>query len=113
MILPLARQPDGEFYVLFSAILLLTAAPVAAPAIPEPKPAEMSSAEIRAHNKSLDRTHPYFIKCVRETDTGSLVARKPVCKTNERWSLLERHGRDSAEQMATDMTTRSASSGAN
>lgn len=113
MILPQVRQPDGEFYVLFSAILLLTAAPAAVPAIPEPKPAEMSSVEIRAHNKTLDRTHPYFIKCVREADTGSLVARKPVCKTNERWSLMERHTRAAADQMASDMTARSASSSGN
>lgn len=97
----------------FAAILLLAAAPAAMPEIPEPKPAEMTSAEIRAHNKQLDRAHPYYIKCVREADTGSLVARKPVCKTNERWALLERSTRAGADQMASDMTTRSASGSSN
>lgn len=96
-----------------TAILLLTAAPTAAANLPmpEPKPAEMTAAEIRAHNKSVDRAHPYFIKCVREADTGSLVARKPVCKTNERWALLEKSTRSSTAEMASDMTTRSAASG--
>lgn len=96
-----------------AAILLLAAAPAATPDIAEPKPGEMTAAQIRAHNKLLDRTHPYYIKCVREADTGSLVARKPVCKTNERWALLERSTRAGADQMATDMTTKSASGGAN
>lgn len=99
--------------MLFSAILLFTATAAVESTMPEPNPSEMTAAEIRAHNKTLDRTAPYYIKCVREADTGSLVARKPVCKTNERWALLERRGRADAEQMATDMTTRSASSGAN
>ncbi len=99
--------------MLFSAILLFTAAAAVESTMPEPNPSEMTAAEIRAHNKTLDRTAPYYIKCVREADTGSLLARKPVCKTNERWALLERRGRADAEQMATDMTTRSASSGAN
>lgn len=94
-----------------SAFLLLTAAPVAAVTIPEPQPAEMTASQIREHNKTLDRTHPYYIKCVREADTGSLVARKPICRTNERWSLLEKATRASTDQMAADMTTRSASSG--
>lgn len=99
--------------MIVSAILLLAAAPAATPAMPEPQPSEMTAAEIRAHNKTLDRTDPYYIKCVREADTGSLVARKPVCKTNERWALLEKRTRAGADQMATDMTTRSASGGSN
>ncbi len=99
--------------MIFSAILLLTAASAATPASPEPNPSEMTAAEIRAHNKTLARTDPYYIKCVREADTGSLVARKPVCKTNERWALMERHTRAAADQMAADMTTRSASSSGN
>lgn len=94
-----------------SAFLLLTAAPVAAVTIPEPQPAEMTASAIREHNKALDRAHPYFIKCVREADTGSLVARKPVCRTNERWSLLEKATRVSTAEMASDLTTRSAASG--
>lgn len=110
MITPVACA-KGNFKVLVSAILLLTAAPVAAaPTIAEPNPTDMTAADIRAHNKQLDRTHPYYIKCVREADTGSLVARKPVCKTNERWALLEKRARAGADDMAADMTARSASS---
>lgn len=98
--------------MILSAILL-TAATATTPVIAEPKPADMTAAEIRAHNKTLDRKDPYFIKCVREAETGSLVARKPVCRTNERWAALERATRAGADQMAADMTTRSASGGSN
>jgi len=93
------------------AILLLTAAPTSAAAMPEPNPAEMTASEIRAHNKQLDRKDPYFIKCVREADTGSLVGRRPVCRTNERWALLEKAQQAGADQLARDMTTNSHSSG--
>lgn len=93
------------------AALLLTAAPANAAAMPEPNPAEMSASEIRAHNKQLDRKDPYYIKCVREADTGSLVGRKPVCRTNERWAVLEKAARAGADQLASDMTTNSHSSG--
>jgi hypothetical protein len=93
------------------AILLLTAAPASAAAMPEPKPSEMSASEIRAQNKLLDRKDPYYIKCVREADTGSLVGRKPVCRTNERWAVLEKGTRAGADQLASDMTTNSHSSG--
>lgn len=100
--------------MLASALLLLSSAPVVVtPAIPEPNPTEMSSAEIRTHNKALDRTHPYFIRCVRQADTGSLVARKPVCRTNERWALLDKASRRAADELAGDMTSRSAQGGAN
>ena len=37
-----------------------SAAPASATTMPEPNPAEMSAAEIRAHNKQLDRKDPYF-----------------------------------------------------
>lgn len=93
------------------ALVLLTAAPASAPTIPEPKPSEMTASEIRAHNKSLDRNDPYFIKCVRQADTGSLVGRRPVCRTNERWALLEKAARASTDQLAADMITNSHSSG--
>lgn len=96
--------------MIVSAILLLAAAPAATPIVAEPNPADMTAAQIRDHNKQLDRTHPYFIKCVREADTGSLVARKPVCKTNERWAILEKRTRSGADDIASDMTARSASS---
>ena len=93
------------------ALLLLTAAPAIAAPPSEPDPSRMSAAEIRDHNKQLDRKDPYYIKCVREADTGSLVGRKPVCRTNERWAVLEKSARAGADQLANDMTTNSHSSG--
>ncbi|MEY4670601.1 MAG: hypothetical protein RLZZ415_480 [Pseudomonadota bacterium] len=91
--------------------LLLTTAPVTASVVAEPNPAVMSAAEIRAFNKQLDRKDPNYIKCVREADTGSLVGRKPVCRTNARWAVQERAARATADQLANDMTTNSHASG--
>lgn len=99
---------------LFALLLLAAApasAPTAAPELAEPKPADMTPSEIRAFNKLVDRNHPYFIKCVKQSDTGSLVGRRPACRTNERWSLLEKAARASSDQLASDMTSRSHASG--
>lgn len=97
--------------MLVSAIFLLTAAPVSVVSLPEPNPSKMTAAEIREHNKQLDRKDPCYIKCVREADTGSLVGRKPVCRTNQRWAALEQAARAGADQLATDMTNNSHASG--
>lgn len=100
--------------MLLSALILLAAGTAAAtPTVVEPNPSDMTTAEIRAHNKQLDRKHPFFIRCVREADTGSLLARKPVCRTNARWELLDKASRRATDELASDMTTRSAQSGAN
>jgi hypothetical protein len=102
---------------MFSAILLALsaqAAPAAATAdIPEPNPSDMSKSEIREHNAKLTRTHRYYIRCVKAADTGSLVARKPVCRTNERWALLERAGSAQAREMADAAVSNSASNSGN
>ena len=108
-----AELAAEEITVLVSALLLLAAAPTAAPAVAEPKPSDMSAAEIRAFNKTVDKKHPYYIKCVREADTGSLVGRKPVCRTNERWALLEKQTRNATADLARDMVGQSASSASN
>lgn len=102
---------------MIPAILLVLSAqgtPVVATAeVSEPNPSTMSKAEIREHNAKLARTDPFYIKCVKAADTGSLVARKPVCRTNERWALFDRAGRDQAREMADAAISNSASSGGN
>ena len=98
---------------LLSALVLAltsTAPAVPAVAIPEPNPSQMSKAEIRAHNAQVGRSHPYFIRCVKAPDTGSLVARRALCRTNERWAPYDAAGREAARTMADDAVARSASS---
>jgi hypothetical protein len=98
--------------ILSAFVLALTAAAPAVPAadIPEPNPSQMSKAEIRAHNAKVGRNHPYFIRCVKAPDTGSLVARRALCRTNARWAPYDAAGRDAARTMADDAVARSASS---
>lgn len=94
--------------LLLATLLLAAQAP--ATDIDEPIPAEMSKSEIREFNKLVDRTHPYYIRCVKAADTGSLVARRAVCRTNAQWGIFDNRGNDQARDVGDEMTTRSASS---
>ena len=102
---------------MIPAILIVLAAQGAAstaPAdIPEPTPSAMSKSEIREHNSKLDRTHPYYIRCVKAPDTGSLVARRQTCRTNAQWAPFDRAGADQARDMGDEARSRSASSSSN
>lgn len=81
--------------------------------IPEPRTSLMSKSEIRDHNAKLDRSHRFYIRCVKAPDTGSLVARRAVCRTNDQWAAVEAAGRDQARDMADEAVARSARSGSN
>jgi hypothetical protein len=96
--------------ISFISALLAMASVEPAAAIPEPRPSAMSKSEIRDHNAKLDRKHRYFIRCVKAPDTGSLVARRSVCRTNDQWAAVEAAGRDQARNMADETVARSASS---
>lgn len=94
----------------FTTLLLaLTAAAPMVGDIPEPNPSEMTRAEINAFNAKLDRSHPYYIKCEKAPATGSLVPRKSVCKTNERWAVLGRGTSDQVREAVTPAGTGSQS----
>lgn len=88
--------------MLIVSILLVTAAEalpvIATQAIAEPDPKTMSQSEIRVFNAKLAREHPYFIRCVKRADTGSLVKRNFSCRTNAQWHFTE----DRANQDARD-----------
>ncbi len=96
--------------MITSLFLLATASPVAvapaAQAIVEPNPKAMTQSEIRAHNAPLARSHPYFIRCVKAADTGSLVKRKASCRTNEQWKLAEEAGNREARDVADHMRSK-------
>ena len=89
----------------------LAAAPAAfaveeAPAdrAPPPKaPSAMTPTEIKAYNEGLAQTHPYYIKCRKTLEIGSLVKKNRVCHTNEKWKAVwateNQDARDTVEAM--------------
>lgn len=80
--------------------LLAVIALVASTAATEPEtisgPIKMKPSEIRAYNAKLRKDHPNYIKCARVEETGSLVKRTTVCRTNEEWTRIEARGNDDA-----------------
>ena len=68
-------------------------------AIQEPDPKAMSQSEIRAFNAPLPRDHPYYIRCVKSAEVGSLVARNVSCRTNEQWKKADTVGNDEARDV--------------
>lgn len=94
-------------------VIIMVAAAAAAPAAapetaagrspPDRPPSTMTSTEIKAHNAGLAMTHPYFVKCRKIEEIGSLVKKARVCHTNEQWKKLWAQGnqdsRDTLEAM--------------
>lgn len=96
---------------IFALILLSSAAtaPVggaAATAQVEPDPKAMTPSQIRQHNSKLDRKHPYFIRCVKSANTGTLVARNVSCRTNRQWAIADRVGNDEARDIGDKMASK-------
>ena len=95
---------------MISALLILVAAEAAAAtppaAVDEPNPKAMSQSEIRAFNAKLARTHPYYIRCVKSEEIGSLVKRHFSCRTNEQWAKADKIGNISARETVEAMQSR-------
>lgn len=97
---------------MIASLLLLVAAEaaIAAPAVAEveePNPKVMSRSEISAFNAKLSRQHPYFIRCKRSEETGSLVRKTFSCRTNEQWDGADRTGNDNARDTVEAMKGKS------
>ena len=74
--------------------------PAAGRTAPDRPPSTMTSSEIKAHNEGLPPTHPYFVKCRKIEEIGSLVKKARVCHTNEQWKQLWAQGnQDSRDTM--------------
>lgn len=99
--------------ILFALAAQATPVVAAAIDIPEPNPSRMSNSEIRDHNAKLPKDHRYYISCVKAVDTGSLVARRPVCRTNQTWAAIDAAGRERARDLGDEAVARSASSTSN
>jgi len=77
-----------------------TSAPAADRTAPDRPPSTMTSGEIKAHNEGLPMTHPYYVKCRKIEEVGSLVKKARVCHTNEQWKQLWAQGnQDSRDTM--------------
>jgi hypothetical protein len=101
-------------YVSLFAVLLI-AAPVAQAAeddrAPPPKaPSAMTPTEIKAYNEGLAQTHPYYIKCRKTLEIGSLVKKNRVCYTNEKWKEVSAKGNQDARDTAEAMTGKAVNS---
>ena len=93
----------------FAAVAMLTAplafaaeGGAAADRAPPPKaPSAMTPTEIKAYNEGLAQTHPYYIKCRKTLELGSLVKKIRTCYTNEKWKQViansSQNARDTAE----------------
>ena len=68
---------------------------------PEKAPSAMTPTEIKAYNEGLAQTHPYYIKCRKTLELGSLVKKIRTCYTNEKWKQViansSQNARDTAE----------------
>ena len=64
----------------------------------------MTNKEIETFNVGLDKAHPYFIKCRRIEEIGSLVKKARVCRTNQEWARADRDGNQNARDTVEAMT---------
>lgn len=100
--------------VVCCAVLALACAPFAAVASdtaidrdpPEKMPSAMTNKEIAAYNEGLDVNHPYYIRCRKIEETGSLVKKARVCKTNDGWKQAFAVGNQNARETAETMITK-------
>src|SRR5690606_36108949 len=106
-----------------SLTVLLAAALFAAPvahageeaadrAPPAKAPSMMTPTEISAHNVGLAQSHPYYVKCRKTLEIGSLVKKSRVCHTNAQWKEVNAKGNQNARDTAEAMTSK-AGSGSN
>lgn len=77
---------------------------------PEKAPSAMTNKEIAAHNEGLNANHPFFIKCRKIEETGSLVKKARVCRTNEAWKKAFAVGNQNSRDTIDAMTSKSLTS---
>jgi hypothetical protein len=91
---------------MLSTIVALTLAN-AGTATAEPQliegPIVMKASEIRAYNARLTPDHPNYIRCARVEETGSLVRKPKVCRTNQEWARLDGAGNREAREVVENL----------
>ncbi len=48
-----------------------------------------SQSQSQSNGQKVDRKAPDYVRCIRRTETGSLVKRYKTCKTNAEWDRLD------------------------
>jgi hypothetical protein len=95
---------------LLASLMVLVAADGAAQVAPvslaEPDPKSMSQKQIREFNATVPRNHPYYIRCVRSDETGSIVKKLYSCRTNLQWALADKTGSQEARDTLEAMTSK-------
>jgi hypothetical protein len=95
---------------LFASLVLLVAADGAAQVdlatLTEPDPKTMSQKEIREFNSRIPRDHPFYIRCVKSDETGSIARKTYSCRTNRQWGLAYDSGNQTARDTVDAMTSK-------
>ncbi|AJA10477.1 hypothetical protein SKP52_18035 [Sphingopyxis fribergensis] len=77
---------------------------------PSKPPSAMTPTEIKAYNEGLPQTHPYYIKCRKMLEIGSLVKKNRTCYTNEKWKEVIAQGNQNARDTAEAMVGKAVNS---
>jgi hypothetical protein len=95
---------------LLASMILLIASDGAAQTDPatvaEPNPKAMSQKEIREFNAQLSRDHPFYIRCVKSDEIGSLARKTYSCRTNQQWKVANEIGNQNARDTVEAMTSK-------
>lgn len=75
---------------------LIASPALADPAASPPDPSHMSLREIRAFNKTVAKESPYYIKCRRDVEIGSIAKAHTVCRTARDWADADNAGNRTA-----------------
>lgn len=77
-----------------------------AAALVEPDPKAMSQKEIREFNATVPRNHPYYIRCIKSDEIGSLAKKLYSCRTNQQWELAYKTGNQDARETQDAMASK-------
>lgn len=77
-------------------------------AVTEPNPKAMSQKEIREFNSKIPREHPFYIRCVKSDETGSIARKSYSCRTNQQWKLAHDTGNQTARDTVEAMTSKAS-----
>ncbi|MBS3929572.1 MAG: hypothetical protein KGZ65_15870 [Sphingomonadales bacterium] len=95
--------------ILASALLLLGAEGAVytnQAILSEPNPKAMSQKEIREFNARLPKNHPFYIRCVKSDETGSIAKKLYSCRTNRQWGRDDATGNQNARDTMDAMTSK-------
>lgn len=81
--------------IVLLAVILASPA-LADPAVQPPDPSHMSLKEIRAWNKTQAKESPFYIKCRRDVEIGSIAKAHTVCRTARDWADADNAGNRTA-----------------